>query len=69
MLLFPDCLHSHRHEGLWQILLQGCKGVIVVITKVFLDCTPEVFNEVEFTMELGGEDAEVTGGFNDFLDK
>jgi hypothetical protein len=39
-----------------------------MLPQVFLDCTPEELNKIEFTVKLWQKDAQVPGSFNDFLD-
>ena len=69
MLPFSDCLHINWCQSFRKIFLEGVKGVITVITKVLLDCTPEKLNEVELTMKFWEKDAKVSSGFNHFLNQ
>jgi hypothetical protein len=39
-----------------------------MLPQIFLHRTPEKLNEVEFTVKLWQEDAQVPSSFNDFLD-
>jgi hypothetical protein len=40
-----------------------------MLSKVFLDRTPEKFNKIKLTMEFWEENAEVTGGLNHLCNK
>jgi len=39
-----------------------------MLLQVFLDCTPEELNKIEFIVKLWQENAQVPSSFNDFLD-
>lgn len=69
VLPFSDSLDFHRLKSLRHIFFQGLEGVITVFGEVPLDSAPEELNEIEFTMELGQENAAVACCLDDFLNQ
>lgn len=51
MLPLPNPFHQYRSKSFQHVFLQSVKSIIIVISKILLDTTPEVFNEIEFATE------------------
>ena len=80
-LSIPVCLHPldrlvfplpygaelNRFKGFRKVCLECFKCIITMLLKIFLHCTSEKLNEVEFAVKLWQEDAQVPSSFNDFL--
>jgi hypothetical protein len=47
--------------------LEGVKGEITVVSQIFLDCRPIIFNEVKLTLKFQQENAHVASCSNDLL--
>jgi len=56
-------------QSFWKVFLENVEGVITVIMKILLDCTPEKLNEVELTVKFWEKDAKVSSSFNHFLNQ
>lgn len=65
MFPFRDELYTDWSKGKWEVWLQCRKSVVTVLTEISLHCTPEEYNEVQFTAILGQEYTQVTCSFND----
>ncbi len=64
-----NCLDGDRCQCSQHILLQSIESIITVFPKIFLDCSPEVFNKIELAMILRQQQAKVSSCFNSFLNK
>src|ERR1700723_3382331 len=60
VLPFPYGAELHRSHCFRQIFFECGKGIVAVVTKVFLDSAPEKLNKIEFTMKLWQYNAKMT---------
>ena len=60
MLPFPYQLHWDRPQSLRHVLTKGVKRVVTVLTEPLLHGAPKVLDEVDLTMKLWQEDADMT---------
>jgi hypothetical protein len=67
--MFPllDSAELYRLQRVWHVCFESVKGEITVVSQIFLDCRPVVFNEIELTVKFRQENAHVASGFNDLL--
>jgi len=56
-------------QSQWDIPFECLECPITVVLDVFLDLSPEEFNKIKFTVELGQKKAKVAGIFNGFSNK
>jgi len=56
-------------QSQWDIPFECLKCPITVVSDVFLDLSPEEFNKIKFTVELGQKKAKEAGIFNGFSNK
>src|ERR1700728_3810338 len=69
--MFPeaDRIELHGCQCLWHVFLQCGECVITVVAKIFLHGAPEKFNKIKLTMKFGQKNAQMSCGFNDFLNE
>ena len=67
VLPFSNRLNINWCQGLGHILLECAESVIAMFSEIPLDCSPEIFNEIEFTMIFWEENAQMASLLNDFL--
>ena len=62
-----DGADLYRLQCLWHVGFKSVESEIAVVSQIFLDCRPIIFNEVELTVKFRQENAHVATCFNDLL--
>ena len=69
VLPLSDCCQLHRCERFREIFLKCPEGIVTILLEPFLHSTPKEFNEVQFTVEFGQKNAQMSCSFNNLLNQ